>query len=165
MLTTLLFSRRFSFGSFQMNESNCPDLTLIARGKVRDIYSIPGEDDKLLFVASDRLSAFDVILENVRPAQQIVSLVQLSLSSLSFLRPKLTSSCLLFMTFLLLPISQLDRLSPPKENSSPPSPCSGSPNSLPSSPTTSSSLRQPSPTSTLSPNPFRSTRTSSREGP
>ncbi|KAL7414898.1 hypothetical protein BDY24DRAFT_384947 [Mrakia frigida] len=52
-----------------MNESNCPDLTLIARGKVRDIYSIPGEDDKLLFVASDRLSAFDVILENAIPSK------------------------------------------------------------------------------------------------
>lgn len=54
-----------------MNESNCPDLTLLARGKVRDIYSIPGEDDKLLFVASDRLSAFDVILENVRPPRTL----------------------------------------------------------------------------------------------
>lgn len=48
-----------------MLESNCPDLTLLARGKVRDIYSIPGEDDKLLFVASDRISAYDVILGNV----------------------------------------------------------------------------------------------------
>lgn len=32
-----------------------------ARGKVRDIYDL---DDKLLFVASDRVSAFDVVLPN-----------------------------------------------------------------------------------------------------
>jgi phosphoribosylaminoimidazole-succinocarboxamide synthase len=51
-----------------MLESNCPDLTLVARGKVRDIYAIPGEDDKLLFVASDRISAYDVILDSVSPS-------------------------------------------------------------------------------------------------
>lgn len=43
-----------------------PDLKLVAKGKVRDIYEIPGEEDKLLFVATDRISAFDVIMENVR---------------------------------------------------------------------------------------------------
>lgn len=48
-----------------MLESNCPDLPLLARGKVRDIYSIPEYDDRLLFVASDRISAYDVILGNV----------------------------------------------------------------------------------------------------
>ena len=36
-----------------------PDLKLIGRGKVRDIYDL---DDKLLIVSTDRLSAFDVIL-------------------------------------------------------------------------------------------------------
>ncbi len=45
-------------------ESHLP-LPLIGRGKVRDIYAI-GED-KLLIVASDRLSAFDVILPNPIP--------------------------------------------------------------------------------------------------
>lgn len=45
-------------------------LKLIARGKVRDVYDaeIPeGQEHAgaLLFVASDRISAFDVILENV----------------------------------------------------------------------------------------------------
>ena len=38
-----------------------PDLKLIGRGKVRDIYDL---DDKLLIVSTDRLSAFDVILPN-----------------------------------------------------------------------------------------------------
>lgn len=49
-----------------MLETNCPDLKLIARGKVRDIYEIPGSDDSLLFVATDRISAYDVILDSVR---------------------------------------------------------------------------------------------------
>ncbi len=35
------------------------DLTLIASGKVRDIYSV--DDDKLLLVASDRVSTFDAV--------------------------------------------------------------------------------------------------------
>lgn len=46
-------------------ESVCPDLKLLARGKVRDIYHV--EEGKLLFVATDRLSAFDVVMENVSP--------------------------------------------------------------------------------------------------
>ena len=32
-------------------------LQLIHRGKVRDMYAIPGHDDKLLMVATDRISA------------------------------------------------------------------------------------------------------------
>jgi phosphoribosylaminoimidazole-succinocarboxamide synthase len=38
-------------------------LPLIARGKVRDLYEI--DDKTLLFVATDRISAYDVIMENV----------------------------------------------------------------------------------------------------
>lgn len=45
-------------------ESNLP-LPLIGRGKVRDIYAIG--NDKLLIVASDRLSAFDYVLPNPIP--------------------------------------------------------------------------------------------------
>ncbi|KAG7193633.1 Bifunctional purine biosynthetic protein ade1 [Scheffersomyces spartinae] len=37
-------------------------LPLIARGKVRDIYQV--DDATLLFVATDRISAYDVIMEN-----------------------------------------------------------------------------------------------------
>lgn len=44
-------------------------LKLVARGKVRDVYDAgltEGEHaGALLFVATDRISAFDVILENV----------------------------------------------------------------------------------------------------
>lgn len=43
-------------------ESNCPDLKLVARGKVRDLYEV--DDHSLLFVATDRISAFDVIMSN-----------------------------------------------------------------------------------------------------
>ena len=40
-------------------------LPLIARGKVRDVYAVG--DDQLLLVASDRLSAYDVILPTTIP--------------------------------------------------------------------------------------------------
>jgi phosphoribosylaminoimidazole-succinocarboxamide synthase len=42
-----------------MSNDILPGLTLYNRGKVRDIYGI---DDKLLLVATDRISAFDVVL-------------------------------------------------------------------------------------------------------
>ena len=45
--------------------SDLPGLPLISKGKVRDIYSTSSAD-ALLFVASDRISAYDVILQNVR---------------------------------------------------------------------------------------------------
>ena len=41
-------------------ETSFSDLKLIHRGKVRDVYEI--DDDRLLLVATDRLSAFDVVL-------------------------------------------------------------------------------------------------------
>ena len=46
-------------------DSNLPGLKLISKGKVRDIYETP-DPNHLLFVASDRISAYDVILKNVR---------------------------------------------------------------------------------------------------
>ncbi len=45
-------------------ETNLPGLSLIGRGKVRDIYEVNG---KLLLVASDRLSAFDVVMPDGIP--------------------------------------------------------------------------------------------------
>ncbi|HQV14672.1 MAG TPA: phosphoribosylaminoimidazolesuccinocarboxamide synthase, partial [Denitromonas sp.] len=41
-------------------QSSITSLPLLARGKVRDIYAV--DNEKLLIVTSDRLSAFDVIL-------------------------------------------------------------------------------------------------------
>ncbi len=46
-------------------ESNIPELTLLSRGKVRDLYAV--DDDHLLIVASDRISAFDVVLPTPIP--------------------------------------------------------------------------------------------------
>jgi phosphoribosylaminoimidazole-succinocarboxamide synthase len=39
-------------------------LPKIAEGKVRDLYEV--NEHTLLFVASDRISAYDVIMKNVR---------------------------------------------------------------------------------------------------
>src|SRR5262245_43949618 len=41
-------------------ETTLPDLKLIRRGKVRDVYEI--DDDRLLIVATDRISAFDCVI-------------------------------------------------------------------------------------------------------
>ena len=46
-------------------ESALSSLPLLGRGKVRDIYAV--DDDKLLVIATDRLSAFDVILPDPIP--------------------------------------------------------------------------------------------------
>ena len=46
-------------------ESSIASLPLLGRGKVRDIYAVG--DDKLLIVATDRLSAYDVILPTPVP--------------------------------------------------------------------------------------------------
>lgn len=43
------------------------DLVLLHRGKVRDMYEIPGHDDKLLMVATDRISAYDVVMDDPIP--------------------------------------------------------------------------------------------------
>ncbi|GAA5983857.1 hypothetical protein JCM11641_006398 [Rhodosporidiobolus odoratus] len=48
-------------------DCECPDLKLVAKGKVRNIYEVPSRDDALLFVALDRVSAFDVIMKNGIP--------------------------------------------------------------------------------------------------
>lgn len=47
-----------------VKETNLPDIPLLGRGKVRDIYDM---GEHLLIVASDRLSAFDVILPDPIP--------------------------------------------------------------------------------------------------
>jgi phosphoribosylaminoimidazole-succinocarboxamide synthase len=48
-------------------ESNLTGLELLNRGKVRDIYAI--DDQRLLIVTSDRISAFDVILPDPVPGK------------------------------------------------------------------------------------------------
>lgn len=58
-----------------ISETNFPGLKLRGRGKVRDIYEL---GDKLLIVATDRLSAFDVVLPTPIPDKGKV-LTQISL--------------------------------------------------------------------------------------
>ena len=48
-------------------QSDLPGLELLHRGKVRDVYALPG--DRLLIVATDRLSAFDVVLPDPIPGK------------------------------------------------------------------------------------------------
>jgi len=50
-----------------LHQSQIKSLPLLARGKVRDMYAVG--DDKLLIVASDRISAFDVILDDPIPGK------------------------------------------------------------------------------------------------
>jgi phosphoribosylaminoimidazole-succinocarboxamide synthase len=57
-------------------ESNVPNLALIARGKVRDIYSV--DHNHLLLVTTDRLSAYDVVMPDPIPQKGHV-LTQISL--------------------------------------------------------------------------------------
>jgi len=57
-------------------ESSIPELPLLGRGKVRDIYGI--DDRHLLIVATDRLSAYDVVLPDPIPGKGEV-LTQISL--------------------------------------------------------------------------------------
>ena len=47
-----------------LSKSHFEDLTLVKRGKVRDVYEV---DDQLLIVASDRMSAFDVVMDDPIP--------------------------------------------------------------------------------------------------
>src|SRR5271154_3972116 len=63
-------------------ETSLPSLKLLARGKVRDIYD---DGDRLLIVATDRISAFDYILATGIPDKGRV-LTQMTLFWLDFLR-------------------------------------------------------------------------------
>jgi phosphoribosylaminoimidazole-succinocarboxamide synthase len=63
-------------------QTDFPDLQLHASGKVRDVYSIG--DQQLLFVATDRISAFDYILASGIPHKGRV-LSQISLFWFDFL--------------------------------------------------------------------------------
>jgi phosphoribosylaminoimidazole-succinocarboxamide synthase len=51
-------------------ESNLNSLTLVARGKVRDIYRV--DPKRLLILATDRISAFDVVLPDPIPGKGVV---------------------------------------------------------------------------------------------
>ena len=66
-------------------ETNLPELELHSRGKVRDIYKVDGQ---LLIVATDRISAFDYILQTGIPRKGEV-LTKLSLFWFDFFKDSL----------------------------------------------------------------------------
>jgi len=49
--------------------TECPELLLLHRGKVRDMYEIPGHPGHLLMVATDRISAYDVVMADPIPGK------------------------------------------------------------------------------------------------
>jgi len=68
-------------------QSSLRSLPLVARGKVRELYAV-GED-KLLMVASDRISAFDVILDTPVPGkgQVLTAMTEFWLQKLAHIVP------------------------------------------------------------------------------
>src|SRR3984893_17846447 len=64
-------------------QTDFPDLQLRASGKVRDVYQL--DNERLLFVATDRISAFDYVLATGIPHKGRV-LTQISLFWFDFLR-------------------------------------------------------------------------------
>jgi len=70
-----LFGKDAALENKAVFETNFPELKLLNRGKVRDIYEV---EEHLLLVASDRLSAFDVILPDPIPEKGKI-LTQISL--------------------------------------------------------------------------------------
>ena len=57
-----------------VRETHLPGLELVARGKVRDVYAVPpggAAGPRLLLVATDRISAFDVVLPTAVPRKGV----------------------------------------------------------------------------------------------
>jgi phosphoribosylaminoimidazole-succinocarboxamide synthase len=78
-----------------LHTSNLTSLPLLARGKVRDNYAVG--DDRILMVASDRISAFDVIMGEPIPGKGAL-LTQLSLFWFDRLGPKGLNICPIHLT-------------------------------------------------------------------
>ncbi|AOS80914.1 MULTISPECIES: phosphoribosylaminoimidazolesuccinocarboxamide synthase [Hydrogenophaga] len=78
-----------------LHTSNLTSLPLLARGKVRDNYAVG--DDRILMVASDRISAFDVIMGEPIPGKGEL-LTKLSLFWFDRLGPKGLAICPIHLT-------------------------------------------------------------------
>ncbi len=53
-----------------VTHTEIPEYPLLARGKVRDIYAL--DDERLLIVTTDRMSAFDVVMQEPIPLKGVV---------------------------------------------------------------------------------------------
>lgn len=60
-----------------MTSTSLDTLPKIASGKVRELYEV--DEKTLLFVASDRVSAYDVIMENVAEVFYATALSRLNM--------------------------------------------------------------------------------------
>ena len=78
-----------------LHTSTLHSLPLLARGKVRDNYAVG--DDRILMVASDRLSAFDVIMGEPIPGKGAL-LTQMALFWFDKLGPKGQNLCPIHLT-------------------------------------------------------------------
>ena len=78
-----------------VHTSSLKSLTLLARGKVRDNYAVG--TDRILMVASDRLSAFDVIMGEPIPGKGAL-LTQMALFWFEKLGPKGLNICPIHLT-------------------------------------------------------------------
>ncbi len=78
-----------------VHTSSLTSLTLLARGKVRDNYAVG--DDRILMVASDRISAFDVIMGQPIPGKGVL-LTQMALFWFDKLGPKGLNLCPIHLT-------------------------------------------------------------------
>ncbi len=66
-----------------ISETDFPELNLLKRGKVRDVYDL---GEHLLMVATDRISAFDVVMPDPVPDKGII-LTQISLFWFDIMQP------------------------------------------------------------------------------
>ena len=66
-----------------VSETDFADLKLLKRGKVRDVYDL---GEHLLMIATDRISAFDVVMPNPVPDKGII-LTQISLFWFDIMQP------------------------------------------------------------------------------
>jgi len=78
-----------------LHTSTLTSLPLLARGKVRDNYAVG--DDRILMVASDRISAFDVIMGEPIPGKGVL-LTQMALFWFDQLGPKGLNICPIHLT-------------------------------------------------------------------
>jgi phosphoribosylaminoimidazole-succinocarboxamide synthase len=78
-----------------LHTSALTSLTLLARGKVRDNYAVG--DDRILMVASDRISAFDVIMGEPIPGKGVL-LTKMALFWFDILGPRGLNLCPIHLT-------------------------------------------------------------------
>lgn len=89
-----------------VTKTDLEGLKLFKRGKVRDIYEL--DEGRLLFVATDRVSCFDVVLEDPIPYKGIV-LTQLSIFWFDLTKEIIDNH------FITAGVEEIDELRPYKE--------------------------------------------------